>query len=146
MVFPYIVITYWVFHVSFFRNQFSCIAIVILLEFFRLFQIILLLHFKIMFSSNGNEKVNCENFGTQTTRINLARHLHVLPAPTFWQRPEPKWIIKVPRNTLKQLLGLFINAKHVAKTFTAFAIHDSTSRRNMEHREVQLLKMLMSHN
>ena len=66
--------------------------------------------------------------------------LHALLAPTFQQIPEMKSSITLPRNTLKQLLGLFIIAKYVTKSVTAFTICENIMERNMEHREFQELK------
>ena len=38
----------------------------------------------------------------------------------FWQSPDPKWIITMPRHNLKQLLRLFTKANFVTKTCTCF--------------------------
>ena len=77
-------------------------------------------------SLRRNEKSTCENCGFQTTRLNNARHkkilfgpLHVLLAAAFRQSPELISIITLPRNTLRQLLGLFFNAKYVTNTLKA---------------------------
>ena len=96
---------------------------------------------------------SCENCRTHTPRTNLAHHKKVLllgdyfvpSVPIFPQSPEIKRSITLPRNTLKQLPGLFINAKYVTKTFTAFAICENINEGNTEHKEVQELKMLMLH-
>ena len=58
----------------FFAIFLSCIATIKLLKFLRYFQRNLLLHFTDMPFLKRNEKVNCKNCGTQTTRLNLARH------------------------------------------------------------------------
>ena len=76
-----------------------------------------------------------------TSQEVLLEPLHALFAPFFQQYPELKGNITLPRNTLNQLLGLFINANYVTKTFTAFTIWENISRRNMENREVEEIKM-----
>ena len=57
---------------------------------------------------------------------------------------ELKWIITMPRNTLEQLLGLFMNVKYV--TFTAFTFCERKSWKNIAQREVKELKVLILHN
>ena len=64
-------------------------------------------------------------------------------APIFWQSPVLKWIIILPENNLKEMFGLFINAKYVTETLTDFTICENISRRNTDHSEVQDLKVLI---
>ena len=103
---------------------------------------------------NRNGKVTCENCVTKTTKLNLARHKKSCSAGTFYRTHCPNLSTKsqndlsclFAQNTLRQLLGLFINAKCVSKTFTPLTECVNKKGNNMEHREVEVLKMLMLHN
>ena len=72
-------------------------------------------------------------------------HCIVSNVPFFLQNPEMKWFTSLPRNTVKQLLEFFKNAKYMTKTFTAVTNCENVRGSNMEHREVLEPKMLMLH-
>ena len=97
----------------------------------------------------ATKKYNCENCGSETTRFNLARHkkrcsawsLTCFSFTNCSTKPELKRIVTLPKNTLRERLGLFKNAKHVTKALAAFTYCENMSGGSVEHREVQVLKM-----
>ena len=108
-------------------------------NFYGKFRLICYIHITSKPGLNCNEKPTCENCGTQNTGLNFARHRKrllledrfVLSVPFSPQSPELKRIITLPRNTLRQLLGLFKTAKYVTKLFIAFTSWKNKSGRNM---------------
>ena len=52
----------------------------------------------------------------------------------------------LPENTLQELLELFINARYVREILTDYNRCENIGGKNMEHTDVQELKLLMLHN
>ena len=81
---------------------------------------------------NRYEKVTCINYGTQITKLIIARHKKSCSAghwfvpnvPTSLQNRELTWTITLPRNTLKQLLGLFMNGKNMTDFHSLFSLRE----------------------
>ena len=77
-----------------FLHYLICIATVKLLQFLRSFQIFLFNTFCSNASLNRYEKVTCENCGTQTTKLNLARQKKSCSAGTLYCTQCPNFSAK----------------------------------------------------
>ena len=81
-----------------------------------------------------------------TKRVVRVKHLHVLLARPSQQISGLNWILTSQQNTLQQLLALFIIAKNVIQSFTAFTYCENIIEMNKELSKYQFLKMLILQN
>ena len=91
-------------------------------------------------SFSRNEKVVSDNCGTQTTKLNLARHkkwcsvgiLYCTQCPNFSTKSQKIWIIILPENTAPQNLMSPWNVNFVIKNFQDFTLYVNIETLNTE--------------
>ena len=64
-----------------------------------------------MLSLNWNEKVTCDNFGTQTTKLNLARHKESCSAGTMFSTGCPNFSTKSQKDPIYHFAKKFNTPK-----------------------------------
>ena len=92
-----------------FGHFFICIATVKLLQSSRFFRLLCQTSIIEKPSLNRHEKVTCESCGTQTTKLNLARHKKRCSAATLYCTQYPKFSTKTQID-----LNYHISKKHSA--------------------------------
>ena len=113
-----------------FLQHFICIARVKSLQSSCLFQTLFQTPIIEMFSLNRNQKVTCENCGTQTTKLNLARHKKSCSAGTLYCTQCPNFSTKyqndlkyhIARSTAPQNLILPSSVNFAFKGFRDFTL------------------------
>ena len=124
-------------------HYFNCIATIKVLQFLTFISDHCVFNkFTQMPSLNRYEKVTCENCGTQTTKLNLARHrkrcsagtLHCSNVPISPQNYRLTWIIILLRSTAPQNLISPSSVNYVMQNFPAFIPYVNTDTLNMYHK------------
>ena len=93
-------------------------------------------------SLNRYEKVTCENCGTQTTKLNLARHkkscsagtLHCSQCPNFFTKSQNALNYHIAKKHIVPKPDITCKCNFCYAEFSAFMLYVNTETLNMDHK------------